>query len=67
MNMQEIRGIAKTMGIRTSKLRKVDLVKSIQHAEGNFDCFATAESGACDQLACRWRDDCFLLARKKPS
>ena len=65
MNMQEIRGIAKGLGIKTSKIRKVDLVRSIQEAEGNFSCFATASNGKCDQTTCIWRDDCFSLARKK--
>ena len=64
MNMQEIRGIAKDLGIKTSKITKVNLVRSIQLSEGNFDCFATASSGECDQLNCLWRKDCLSLAKK---
>lgn len=65
MQMQEIRSIAKTYGIKTSKATKVDLVRLIQDAEGNFSCFATATSGECDQTGCVWRKDCFEAAKKK--
>jgi len=64
MQMQEIRLIAKQMGVKTSRLSKADLVKKIQSTEGNFDCFATAINGNCDQSGCRWRDDCFTVGRK---
>ncbi len=65
MQMQDIRTIAKTFGIKTSRQNKVDLVRSIQVAEGNFSCFATALDGVCDQTDCIWRDDCFEAAKKK--
>jgi len=67
MQMQDIRTIAKDIGIKTSRLSKVDLVRSIQIAEGNFNCFATAIEGDCDQMGCVWRDDCFAAAKKKAS
>ena len=65
MQMQDIRTIAKDIGIKTSKLSKVDLVRSIQTAEGNFSCFATAIEGDCDQIGCVWREDCFAAAKKR--
>ena len=64
MQMQEIRNIAKEIGVKTSRLSKVDLVRSIQIAEGNFSCFATANAGDCDQTGCIWREDCFAAAKK---
>ncbi len=64
MHMQEIRSIAKEIGVKTAKLNKIDLVRSIQVAEGNFNCFATAADGICDQQDCIWRDDCFTAAKK---
>ena len=64
MQMQEIRNIAKLLGIKTSRLSKVDLVRQIQIAEGNFECFATATDGYCDRKDCNWRDDCFAAAKK---
>jgi len=64
MQMQEIRIIAKDLGLKTSRSTKVDLVRSIQAAEGNFGCFATAIDGDCDQVECIWRKDCFVAAKK---
>ena len=70
MEMQDVREIAKTMGLKTPvTVSKVGLIRSIQRTEGNFDCFATATDGVCDQSGCRWRQDCFGYAKKtrKPS
>jgi len=64
MNMQEIRVLAKNFGIKSSRMSKVSLVKTIQLAEGNFSCFSSAINGECDQQKCLWRDDCFAAARK---
>lgn len=65
MNMQEIRDIAKERGIKSSRASKLKLIREIQISEGNFDCFATASSGECDQSACMWRDDCMVLSQKQ--
>lgn len=62
MNVQNIRDIAKHHGVKVAKLKKSDLIRSIQRAEGNFDCFGTAASGVCDQIGCVWRTDCFKQA-----
>ena len=64
MNMQEIRGYAKELGLKTSRMSKVDLVQRIQRTEGNFDCFATPVDGYCDQSLCKWRQDCLTLVKK---
>lgn len=64
MNVQEIREIARDMGLKPGKTPKLKLVRLIQSTEGNFDCFATASNGECDQLGCRWREDCFAMAGK---
>ncbi len=64
MKMQEIREIAKPLGIKTSRMSKINLVRAIQQAEGNFPCFATATSGECDQIDCIWRKDCLALSKK---
>ncbi len=58
MNIQAIRTIAKTRGIKWAKLSKGDLIRTIQREEGNFPCFGTAVDGYCDQLSCTWRNDC---------
>jgi len=62
MKMEEIRNIAKAHHINPAHLSKIELVRSIQSEEGNFDCFATAASGECDQYDCKWRNDCFAAA-----
>ena len=33
------------------------LIRSIQRAEGNFDCFQRGH-GYCDQIQCAWRQYC---------
>ncbi len=58
MNMKTIRQLAKTLKIDTEQLSKTELIRNIQLAEGNFDCYGSAGSGQCDQLLCAWRDDC---------
>ena len=58
MKIAEVRAIAKSMGIRAAATAsKADLVREIQKSEGNFACFGSAKE-YCDQLDCRWRDDC---------
>ncbi|MFH1642135.1 MAG: SAP domain-containing protein [Nanoarchaeota archaeon] len=48
---------AKKLGIKAGKMKKGDIVRAIQKAEGNFDCFESA-IGDCDQVCCTWRTDC---------
>ena len=62
MKLQEIRAIAKLHQINSSGLSKTELIHRIQRQEGNFDCFATACDGVCDQMECLWREDCFDAA-----
>lgn len=57
MTVKEIKAIAKKMSINPGKMRKVELIKTIQIQEHNTPCFQTAES-ACDQVGCCWRGDC---------
>ncbi len=63
MELWRIRKIAKRMGVGNRwGLGKPELVRAIQRAEGNFDCFGSAMEGVCDQEACLWRQDCFAEA-----
>lgn len=57
MQMEKVRERAKKLGVRSSRMKKQDLIRAIQKAEGNFPCFGTA-AGYCDQLKCCWREDC---------
>jgi hypothetical protein len=57
MKMGEVREKAKALGLKkTFGLSKAELIRRIQRAEGNFDCFGTAK-GYCDQLDCCFRED----------
>lgn len=57
MNIIQIRKRAKKLGVNPKGLKKLDLIRAVQKAEGNFECFGTAE-GYCDQVKCSWRKDC---------
>jgi hypothetical protein len=57
MTVEQLRAIAKELGVKPSNLRKSELIKSIQRAEGNFDCFGTAED-YCDQTSCLFLHEC---------
>ena len=64
--MEQIRTLARAIGVKPGKLNKTQLIHNIQRQEGNFDCFGSAANGDCDQHACGWREDCFATATKKP-
>jgi hypothetical protein len=57
MKMQEVREKAKTLGLKTGGMKKIDLILAIQSKEGNTPCFKT-EVNDCDQTDCCWRSDC---------
>ena len=60
MRLVEIEKKARNLGIKdTWKYSKKELIKKIQHQEGNFDCFATVRRGnSCSQTLCCWKIDC---------
>ena len=57
MSIRELQKMARSFGINTGGFNKIDLVRAIQRAEGNFACFGTA-NGSCDQIKCRFREYC---------
>lgn len=58
MKMQKIRKIAEKKGINAGDMNRTELIRTIQRAEGNSDCFATKSISECNQLNCLWRADC---------
>jgi len=58
MKITEIKEIARQHNIRVGKATKSELVRSIQEAEGNQQCFASNLSEGCGQDSCAWREDC---------
>lgn len=63
--MHEVRAVAKSHKIDAAGLAKIDIIHALQRKEGNFDCYATAHAGVCDQTDCLWREDCFQASRRK--
>lgn len=58
MRLEEIKEIAKRHDIKVVKMKKAELVRAIQSAEGNDACFGTARVSGCGQDQCLWRSDC---------
>ena len=59
MKVQEVREIAKQRGIKApAAVKKADLIRSVQQAEGNEACYDTGKAAVCGQDACLWREDC---------
>jgi len=62
MKLQEIKSVAKRTGVNAGKMKKTELIRSIQMAEGNRDCYATVYVNECNQMNCLWRADCLKEA-----
>ena len=57
MTVKEIRPIAKALNVQNYyRLRKDDLIRAVQTAEGNTDCFKKVPG--CGELDCCWRVEC---------
>ncbi len=64
MKMSEITARAKALNIKKSfGMKRDDLIRSIQRAEGNFDCFGSA-TDYCDQWGCAFRPLCLNGGQK---
>ena len=58
MGMPEIRIKAKALGLKTGKIKKVELIHAIQLAEGCMPCFGKSD-GRCSYVDCCFMTDCF--------
>ncbi len=58
MRVDEIKAMAREMGIRTGRMTKGELIRAIQRAEGNCECYEGAGRIHCDQTGCLWFQDC---------
>jgi hypothetical protein len=63
MKFNEIRNMAKGMGINTYGMKKADVIRSIQRGENNIDCYGTLRVDVCNEETCLWRNDCLFLSR----
>jgi len=58
MKIQDIRKMAGKLKIDSFGMTKMQIIRALQKAEGNFDCYGRASNGFCDQGACLWKEDC---------
>jgi len=58
MRIQEIREMAGKIGVKAGGMNRTELIRAIQRAEGNADCYALRQGHECDQINCLWRKDC---------
>lgn len=58
MKVAELRVMAAERGVAAGKMKKDDLIRTMQRAEGNEACFASGRAVECGQTECLWRDDC---------
>ena len=61
MKMKDIQKIAKKKGVNAGNMNETHLIRAIQKAEGNNECFATASVQTCGQTNCLWHKDCALF------
>jgi hypothetical protein len=64
MKMHEVRALARSMGVKIGGLSKVEAIRKLQRAEGNFDCFGRAANGYCDQTGCLFHEECLSVSRQ---
>ena len=57
MKIGEVKKRALEIGIDPGTMKKPDLIRAIQEAEGNPPSFGNND-GSCPYSACCWRDDC---------
>jgi hypothetical protein len=57
MKTRDIRKRAMDMGLKADSENKAELVRAIQAAENNPQCFQTGRT-SCDQTECCWMEDC---------
>jgi hypothetical protein len=64
MRLEEIQNMARGMGIRSLKMKKAHLIRAIQRAENNIECYGTRRVDNCQEIACLWKSDCLSLNNK---
>lgn len=58
MNMTQLKAVAKDRGVKPGSMKKEQLIRAIQLAEENPQCFNTDFAQQCGQGECLWREDC---------
>ncbi|UCE98938.1 MAG: Rho termination factor N-terminal domain-containing protein [Planctomycetota bacterium] len=60
MKVNELKEKAKALGVTPGKMKKTELIHSIQQAEGNSQCFGKSK-GQCVQTDCCFMKDCVKI------
>jgi len=60
LTMAEIKIKAQQVGVTPGKMKKAELIQSIQMAESCTPCYGRS-NGDCPWLACCWRSDCLKI------
>ena len=60
MKMPEIKRKAKRLGVSAGKMKKAELIHSIQEAEGYTPCFGTS-NGECQYTNCCFMPECLKI------
>ena len=58
MKMNEVKAKAKAVGIESGKMKKSDLIRAVQKAEGYNACYGSEGAADCQQTACCFMVDC---------
>ena len=61
MKMEDIKKKAKKLGINAGKMKKAELIHTIQRTEGNTPCYGHSNNGSCPYTNCCFRSDCFKV------
>jgi hypothetical protein len=62
MEFRKILKMARDFQIKTAGMKKTDIIRAIQKAENNIDCYGTARIATCGENGCLWRGDCMSLS-----
>lgn len=63
MLVKEVKAIAADRGVKAGKMKKAELIRAIQEAEGNNTCFQSEIAPTCGEEGCLWRADCIPSAK----
>lgn len=58
MKLTEIKKYAKEKGVNPRVMKKIELIRAIQAAEGNPTCYDSERKANCQEWNCLWEKDC---------
>ena len=58
VKLAEVKEMAARLGLKIDKMKKAEVVRAIQAAEGNSPCYDSGKLIECGQAHCLWRADC---------